>query len=191
MLLLERCNISECEARCCYDGAYLVPDDEFRIREAIGRDTTFFAFLPLEPFVVDHWLDSEPGLKTDTRPWEYQNLDFPAHFEQTRCVFAFDDGHCSLQVFADRNNEHPWTYKPLACWMHPLRMGSEGLDITTINQGDTHDGYPGYTSFTPCGRHRSDGRPWREVLAEEIEYHESKRSAGLVQLNRSVERGHD
>ena len=31
-------------------------------------------------------------------------------------------------------------------------------------------GYPGYASFTACGRHRPDGEPWREALRAEIDY---------------------
>jgi hypothetical protein len=32
------------------------------------------------------------------------------------------------------------------------------------------DGYPGYASFTPCGRHCADGAPWRRALSQEIAY---------------------
>ena len=41
-------------------------------------------------------------------------------------------------------------------------------------------GYPGYASFTSCGRHRSDGRPWREALRAEISYLAAARQLPLL-----------
>jgi hypothetical protein len=36
------------------------------------------------------------------------------------------------------------------------------------------DSYPGYANFVPCGRHDAQGRPWREVLHEEIAWLEAR-----------------
>ena len=61
--------------------------------------------------------------------------------------------------------------------MHPLlREGPNGLVPPPISQEDDPDrvdeSYPGFVTYTPCGRHREDGSPWRQVLAEEIAYYQ-------------------
>jgi len=173
---LSRCDLNKCEARCCYDGVYLTPDDEIRIKSAIGLCADFFSFLPIFPIVESSWRDHGSGMKTSTRPWDYVSPDFPPHFSKTRCVFAISDGRCSLQIFAIQRGEHPWSYKPTACWMHPLRLGSGGLvppSISQDNDPDSYDDYPGYVTYTPCARLSNDA-PWREVFREEIEYYELK-----------------
>ncbi|MGH7264111.1 MAG: hypothetical protein ACREMB_04545, partial [Candidatus Rokuibacteriota bacterium] len=98
MTRLRRCDLAACEAMCCYDGAYLEPGEEQALTAAVRAHPGFFSFLPA-PFVVDgEWLGRLSGRKTAVRPHEYANPDFPPHFGSTRCVFAFDDGRCSLQV---------------------------------------------------------------------------------------------
>ena len=171
--LLSRCRIDECEARCCYDGVYLTYDDEKRVASACDSDRDFFSFLPSTPIVWGDWQGVTYGRKTAVRPWSYKSDDFPSHFSQTRCVFALDDGLCSLQVFATQNNEDPWKHKPTACWLHPLRRKDSELVPPPVMQSDDPDaapGYPGYMTFTPCGQHICDGDPWQETLSDEIEY---------------------
>jgi hypothetical protein len=34
------------------------------------------------------------------------------------------------------------------------------------------ESYPGFVTYTPCGRHREDGSPWWQVLAEEMAYYQ-------------------
>lgn len=176
---LKICNLAECEATCCYDGAYLSPDDERRLAAAIAEDPEFFAFLPKPSVVIGRWRDAEAGRKTEVKPHQYRNPDFPRHFNATRCVFASDDGRCSLQAFAISRGLHPWTYKPSACWLHPLNVEAGELTPPPVLAADDpsrmDDEYPGFVSFTPCGRHCDDGAPWREVLADEIAYFEERR----------------
>jgi len=110
-------------------------------------------------------------------PYTYQNPQFPAHFPQTRCVLRLPDVRCALQVLATRLGKHPWTYKPKACWMHPLlREGPQGLVPPPIHHTDDPDRideqYPGFVTYTPCGQHHEDGSPWEEVVAEEIAYYQ-------------------
>jgi hypothetical protein len=172
-LRVKRCGLAQCEARCCYDGAYLSAEDEQRIQAVLSEEAAFFAFLPDPPIVLGQWRDQTPGRKTATQPFDYTSVDFPAHFTRTRCVFAQENGRCSLQVIAVRRGKHPWTYKPTACWAHPLHVSPSGLEPPPVQQAadpDRCEGYPGFSTFTPCGQHRADGRPWREVFAEELEY---------------------
>ena len=185
---LKRCDLSLCEAMCCYEGVYLKPGEEERINQMVREHRDFFAFLPTQ-FVVDgSWQDKMVGRKTAVRPHAYRNPGFPAHFNRTRCVFAFADGRCSFQVLAEQLGEHPWARKPKVCWMHPLHESPSGLQAPPVDPRHDPDRaderHPGFVTSTECGKHREDGEPWRNVLSAELEYHgqaeATRRFAGFV-----------
>jgi tetratricopeptide (TPR) repeat protein len=169
---LRACDYRTCEARCCYDGVYLQDDDVRRIQQAIRTHPEAFPQLPPEPIVHGTW-EGRGGLKTAVRAHQYQSPDFPEHFTASRCVFAAEDGACSLQVLGVRTGEGPWHYKPRACWAHPLHLdGNDVVAPPLPGQQDRDDlglAYPGYTNHTPCGQHRSNGEPWDIVLADETD----------------------
>lgn len=168
---LEICDLRSCEAVCCYDGVYLTAEEERAIRALVRAEPEFFAFLPRVFFRQGGDRHSR-WRKTETRPWRYRSR--PAHFADTRCVFALDDGRCSLQALAAARGEHPWRWKPTACWLHPLRLSAEGVLPPPADPADDPDrapGYPGYITSTPCGAHREDGRPWPEALSAELAWH--------------------
>lgn len=170
---LSRCDLSQCEARCCYDGVYLLPAEEEFLRELVARLPDLQAVLPAE-FIVDGYWDGEYfGRKTATRPHEYASADYPPHFARTRCVFADPQGLCELEKLARRNGIHPWSFKPTTCWMFPLQE-EDGKPATPVRgpEDDPYrsDEYPGYAPCVPCGRHDPQGLPWREALRQEIEY---------------------
>jgi hypothetical protein len=171
-LRLKQCDISVCEAMCCYDGVYLGDGEEARITQVVQENPDFFSFLPDE-FIVDYCRGRSSGRKTAIGPHDYQDPHFPAHFTRTMCVFNLPDARCSLQVLATQRGEHPWTYKPMSCYLHPLLHRGSQVVPPPIDQSDDPqkiDGedYPGYPTYTLCGRHREDGLPWREVLSEEL-----------------------
>jgi len=170
-LRLRACDPRACEARCCYDGVYLKDGEPARIRAAVASDPEFFAHLP-DGFIVHGEWAGESGVKTAVRPHAFHSPDFPEHFNQTRCVFAFADGACSLQAFAVKQGDDPWTYKPKGCWEHPLRMvkGVPAPPRSALERDPQFLGqrYPGYTAYTPCGQQRSDGGPWNHTLQAEI-----------------------
>jgi len=175
---LARCDVARCEALCCYDGVFLRAGEEEALAATVHAHPGAFAFLPA-PYVVDATWKGQPGRKTAVRSHAYRRDDLPPHFARTRCVFGLPDGRCSLQVLGMALGEHPWARKPRACWLHPLREGPAGLlppPPDPADDPDRHSGYPGFASFTDCGRHRPDGAPWREVLAPEIAYYTSPRS---------------
>lgn len=172
-LLLARCDLGQCEGRCCYDGVYLLPAEERFLEELVSRVPALRAVLP-EQFIVDgYWGGSFFGRKTATRPHDYRSADFPAHFSRTRCVFADEKGYCELEKLARANDMHPWSFKPTTCWMFPLQDDNDEPAAPVSGPEDdpyhTSD-YPGYATCVPCGSHNAKGRPWREALREEIEY---------------------
>ncbi|HXC58572.1 MAG TPA: DUF3109 family protein [Steroidobacteraceae bacterium] len=182
-LKLSRCDLSECEGRCCYDGVYLLPAEEKFLRDLVARLPELRAKLPAQFIVDGHWNGAYFGRKTATRAHEYRSADFPAHFTRTRCVFADEAGLCELEKFARENGQHPWTFKPTTCWMFPLQDDDgepaepvRGAEDDPYRTGD----YAGYASCVPCGRHDQHGQPWRETLQQEIDYLQQARQLPLL-----------
>lgn len=176
-VLLKQCNLNECEARCCYDGVYLLDGEEERIRAAVKTDPEFFKQLP-ENFIVDGAWHDLSGRKTATRAHDFKHPEFPAHFTRTRCVFCAPDHRCLLQVFSVKQGLHKWAFKPTACWMFPMQLKNGGQPAPPPGPGEPDPDclgpeYPGYPTFVPCGQCRPDGLPWQEVLGEEIAFYEA------------------
>jgi hypothetical protein len=170
---LKPCDVRVCEAMCCYDGAYLLEGEEAFLVELLDKVPALRAQLPAA-FVVDGWWNGEMlGRKTATRPQRYANPDYPAHFARTRCVFSDDVGYCRLESFARSRGQHPWTFKPAVCWLHPLQDGGGTPEAPIASPGEDpyrREDYPGYSSFTSCGRHCADGVHWKLALRAEIDY---------------------
>ncbi len=164
---LRRCDLRQCEALCCHDGTYLLPGEEAWIHQAISEFPADFPDLPPQSII-----DGERGRRTAVRPHLYRRPDFPPHFPATRCVFADAQGLCTLEKLARRLRIHPWTFKPTACWLFPLKVADDGTVIPPpVRAADDHDrrpDYPGFTAFATCGAHDPQGLPWRETLADEI-----------------------
>jgi tetratricopeptide (TPR) repeat protein len=162
----------KCQAVCCYDGVYLLDGEEVKIKEVVKRYPQYFENLPDEFIVDGNWKDIAKGRKTAVKPWQYDAEDFPAHFDRTRCVFADDDGLCTLQKAATDLNFHPWKFKPMACWAFPLRLENNSIVGPPKECEEDPDyvdeTFPGYTKYVRCGRHDNDGISWVDVYRQEI-----------------------
>lgn len=167
---LQRCDVIVCEALCCHDGAYVEPEDETRIAAAMERWPEFFRHVPAGPIVEENWRGLGGGRKTAVRPWRYRR-EIPAHFPSTRCVFAEDNGFCSLESVARAHGLHPWIFKPVTCFMFPLVEDdpSNGPAPPGEDPFDLGPSYPGFATIVDCGRHRPGGQPWRDLLREELD----------------------
>ncbi len=174
---LARCELSRCRGMCCYDGAY-VDEDTGRVLEelAVDRAADFRDMgldLPERVLEKDRWRPS--GLVTDYRtalkPFPFAAIvdGYPAHFRQTACVFHLEDGRCGLQVLAEQDGRHPWFYKPMPCWLHPIAVSETGV---TVHDEETDPyrfpWYDGYVTRTFCGRTCAEGSAAGEVLSEEL-----------------------
>jgi len=169
-LRLSSCDVHRCEAMCCHDGAYLEPQEERFLQELVAKVPALRARLP-DPFIIDgYWNGEALGRKTATRPHDYRNPRFPAHFTRTRCVFADAIGFCELEKFARARGQHPWTFKPSVCWLFPLQAtgGAPEAPLADARKDPYRAaGYPGYATVVSCGRHDAEGHPWSEALAAE------------------------
>lgn len=162
---LKACDLAVCEGMCCHDGAWLEPEEARSLRQLVFRRRADLPGLP------DRFLEPVEGAhKTATRPHAYRSPEFPAHFPRTRCVFCLPDARCALQVLAEADGVDRWAYKPRACWLHPLRENADHLlppPADPAEDWDRTSAYPGYVTFTECGRDREGGAVWTEVLSDE------------------------
>lgn len=163
---LRPCEMSVCRGTCCHDGVRLSQGDAERIDALCADD-------PALPSAAIERLNG--GYKTATRPANADELasDYPAHFPPTRCVFLDESSFCALQKKAIAEGEHPWKYKPLTCWLHPLVIDSSGdRPMLTLyrkgNDPQKEEGYPGFASCTHCGREDDFGIPAHEALMAEL-----------------------
>ncbi len=167
---MQACQLSRCRATCCHDGAVLSAEEAAVIALLPGRHPALFASSAAGDVPpIEH---SPPVIQTATRPARREELadDFPGHFPRTRCVFLQPDHRCTLQVLSASLGHHPWFYKPVSCWMHPVLLlapGRAGRARLTLRGPD--DDETRFATCTPCGSVQAGGPPAREVLAPELE----------------------
>jgi len=174
-LKMKVCQLAKCKATCCHDGVYLEADEMAVITEVIENHR--------EQLATYGWEEKEyltpmgtRGTSVTLRVAESDlPIGFPSHFPKTRCVFL-DSGHrCVLQRLAMDEGLHPWWWKPVSCWMHPLILqpGARGerpvLTLAYLGKDPSaRPGYPGFASCTPCGMNEETGIPASQALAEEL-----------------------
>lgn len=172
---LRLCELGKCRATCCHDGVYVDALERRLIEEVVGERRELLGGYDWRAAK----LFQERGGKGKTatvgaRAGELAE-DFPKHFPQTRCVFLDAEHRCVLQRLAVDEGRHPWFWKPVSCWMHPLlmRRGVDGRPVLTLARPGRDpaaaDGYPGFGACTPCGMPVEGGRPAWEVLRGELE----------------------
>ena len=165
--------MQKCCGFCCYDGVYLKSGEEEKLRQIIIEHPNDFN-LPVDDYFMDgNWQNRVKGRKTAIKKCKWPH-NFPKHFNQTKCIFADDQGLCILQKIAIREKIHPWTYKPLSCCLFPLTLKSGKLTPPPLaeEQDDYYvdDNYPGFINCLYCGQDCLDGDDWQNVLKDEIEY---------------------
>jgi hypothetical protein len=170
---LHYCDLKDCQGICCSDGAMLRPEEERLIHKLVKKFPEHFKDLPKTYIIDEEWAHGI-GRKTEVRKFRYANK--PAHFKHTKCVFGDDEGKCILQTLAVKQGVHKWKYKPMGCWLFPLEGDEKGLVAPPrTRREDTNNlgpEYPGFATFTPCGKHSEKGKVWWIALKEEVrEYH--------------------
>jgi hypothetical protein len=173
---LKRCSLSTCRGRCCYDGASVDEQTAAQVEKLVEERRPAFAEmglnLPEKVIEKSEW-NGVVGLKTATRSFPYRSLvkDYPAHFNETACVFLLDDGRCGLQILSEQEGKHRWYYKPFTCWLQPIKLSNDGVRLYDEHSDpNILPNYNGFVVRTHCGRTELDGLPAIEVLKEELMY---------------------
>jgi hypothetical protein len=175
-----RCEIASCRGMCCYDGVYLSAESAAVVEHAAVGHADFFESLGLplpDPIIVEgEWAWKKGGLKTAVTPRTFSGTvqGFPPHFNDTACVFLTNDGLCSLQLLSQHLGRHPWFYKPVKCWMHPITLEGDESSVLTLHDDRTDPyrfpGYDGFVSRIFCGKTCPGGEPASAVLSDELDY---------------------
>jgi len=173
---LRVCDLANCMGHCCYDGVCLDSDEEHFITAVMDAHPVFFRQLNL---TSENAFEEATFLGVDTRKTRVRRFRYPdvvnhpKHFDKTSCVFRFPDGRCSLQTLAMEHGEHPWAYKPLSCWLHPISLERNDRSILWIPRKDTDhltdEHFPGFAPYTQCGEECPGGKPAWEALKWELE----------------------
>lgn len=167
---LRPCALAACRGTCCTHGVTLNAEEALVIRQVVARRGE--ALRAVAPALPAAPLVREPDGVVRTallpRAMHATVVGYPAHFPDAACAFLAPDARCALQVLAEAEGRHPWHYKPLACWLHPIAVGADGIRLPD----EAHDPHPGgFASCTPCGRALPGApraRPAGEVLAREL-----------------------
>ena len=175
-----RCEISTCRGMCCYDGVYVSQESAGVIERVAMEHGEFFVGLDLrlpDRVIVDgDWPWKRGGLKTAVthRAFSATVKGFPSHFTDTACVFLTGDGRCALQLLSIHLGRHPWYYKPVKCWMHPVTLEGESQAALLLHDERTDPyrfpGYDGFVSQIFCGRTCTGGAPASVVLTDELTF---------------------
>jgi hypothetical protein len=119
---------------------------------------------------------STPRIALKPRAFSQIVDNYPSHFPDTCCSFLLADGRCGLQALGMRTEIlHKWHYKPLGCWYYPIYLDEETQPATLkicTREDDPYriPGYPGFISYTECGREDCGGEPAYQLLRDELDY---------------------
>lgn len=171
---LVRCALDRCGGTCCTHGVTLNAEEALVLAQLVRRHEPalrrLVPDLPDEPLVRDLAERGGPRMRTALKPRAFRGRvpGYPPHFPETACAFLGPTARCALQELAVARGEAPWTYKPVACWLHPIQLSAEAILLPDA-ASDPHPG--GFASVTPCGRSpAAGGVSAASVLAEELAY---------------------
>jgi hypothetical protein len=134
------CTLGRCGGTCCAEGATLNAEEALVLKQVSRKHSEFLRGLVPdlpEPAIVREGGVERTALKV--RPFRSRVPDYPMHFPETACAFLLEDARCALQCLAEEEGKHPWTYKPLACWLHPISISPEVIQLPD----ESTDPYPG------------------------------------------------
>lgn len=162
------CLLDRCGGTCCSEGVSLNAEEALVLRQITRRrETHLREWVPDLPEVSIVEEDGVSRTARKARPRRAVIVDYPDHFPEAACAFLTNDFRCALQNLAEAEGKHPWTYKPLACWLHPISLSPDAIFLPSAET----DPYPGgFASQTHCGRTEPCGRPAAEVLRPELEF---------------------
>ncbi|HEX2095639.1 MAG TPA: hypothetical protein VHG28_24795 [Longimicrobiaceae bacterium] len=169
---LAPCTLPHCRGTCCSEGVRLNGEEATVLRHLVCGEAEHLRSLGVED-PEGAIVREGRGWRTALRPEPFHGRvpDYPAHLGDTACTLLLEDSRCALQVLAEARGLHPWHYKPLACWLHPISLSAEGIRLhDETSDPYREDGYAGFTSQTHCGRTDPCGQPAREVLRTELEF---------------------
>lgn len=170
---LSPCDVARCHGACCSDGVPLNAEETAVLARLAVEEAPAFRAMGLTPASLV--ATAEPGGvgHTGLRPREAgeRSPRHPDSVPDTACAMLTPDGLCGLQVLAVDRGRHPWHWKPMTCWLHPIAADASGIRLPAegiSRERAYRDG--GFASVTECSRAGAGARPAREVLRPELEF---------------------
>lgn len=175
----------KCRAECCSHGVRLDPAEAGRVADIVREHPAFFSHLSrvkqaLVPIddpnlgrvffteVVTADGSGKNGIRRSMGAGKTINI---AEHGDPMCVFALEDRRCSLQVASVALGLHPWTFKPTACWLFPLKYSVHELtDNKKYYRLDWAGAVRPEVADYPCSRVDPGGDRATGVLQQEITY---------------------
>src|SRR5262245_8496096 len=163
---LARCDLARCRGSCCATGVAVNDETAAVLRRLVARERDWFRSIGID--LPDDVIASPPEAialgqgRTALAPRQFHGTvdGFADHFPDAACVFLLGDGRCSLQVLSVVRGHHPWYFKPMPCWLHPIIVSDEAVTVPD-EQADHLPGHEGegFVTSTLCGRTSACGRP--------------------------------
>jgi|SRR5579863_5145123 len=172
---LFRCELS-CKGMCCYGGVSVDKDTATVLQKLADERKSDFEAMGLNlsaPVVAPAEWRGVVSYITALKPRQFRSQvsDYPAHFDETACVFLMEDARCGLQVLSEIDGKHPWYYKPFSCWLLPIKLWKGAIRLfDTASDPFTYSDFPGFISRTRCGRTDENGVVAAELLKPELEH---------------------
>jgi hypothetical protein len=166
---INRCSLANCKGTCCYGGVR-VDDDTARVLQQLSVDRApdfreMGLNLPSSVVARTKW-QGVSGNITALKPFPFRSAvdNYPIDFDETACTFLMHDGRCGLQLLAELDGKHPWYFKPLSCWLFPIKLWKS--EIRLFNKETDPFRFLGYNGFVkPSAGERRNAvnlpcKPW-------------------------------
>lgn len=168
---LSSCDVLRCHGACCSDGAPLNAEEAQVLADLAEQEAPAFRAMGLKPGSLVAQSERGGAGHTGIRPREAgeRSPRHPPSVPDTACAMLTGDGFCGLQVLAVDRGLHPWHWKPMVCWLHPVAADASGIRLPA--EGITRErAYRdnSFASVTECSRAGAAPRPAHEVLAPEL-----------------------
>lgn len=170
---LSPCDVARCHGACCSDGVPLNAEEARVLARLAVDEAPALRELGLDPARLI--ASTEPGGPGHTgirrRAIGERSPRHPDSVPDTACAALTPEGRCGLQVLAVERGHHPWHWKPMTCWLHPIAADASGIRLPPdgiSRERAYRDG--GFASVTECSRAGADARPAREVLRAELDF---------------------
>jgi hypothetical protein len=169
---LSRCDLAECRGICCTDGAPLDAEEARVLGELAVREAHAFARMGLRPdrLVALTQPDGVGHTGVRTRHEDEQPAERTAGLPATTCAAMLADGRCAFQVLAVEQGHHPWYWKPMICWLHPIVVDATGIRLLPAGVSREQAWREGsFASVTPCSLAGAHAAPASRTLAPELD----------------------
>ncbi len=170
---LEKICLERCRSLCCFNGIDLSEEEAQRIRDIVEKHPELFKGIP-EQYFITAQLDHQPGkegLRFALKKHQFfpPEIELPARFKNTICVFSDHNRRCMLHLAAEKLNIPVSSLKPYECSVFPMMYvdGELLAPLTPDNKFRSYAGkdYPvNLFKYAPCMKYKPAEMSWEEYV---------------------------